>query len=198
VASYLFVLALLVLPYVAYALSGVINQREPPRWLLVPSPVSALASAVAPANQGMGPSGVLGQLGWLLGGGLSIARGSMPMAGAVRPLYHYTMALYGGLSLGLYLVATRLVRPTRRWWMRWREVAGAALLVLVFAGLVGGAFWLTAGRYPSSGLGRSAVPTPTPAPVPPPAAVERIEVVERAVPTPAPTPGDDGKMTGDP
>ncbi len=202
VASYLFVLALLVLPYVAYILSGAINQREPPRWLLLPSPISALASAVAPANQGMGPSGVLGQLGWILGGGLSMARSSMPMTGAVRPLYHYTMALYGGLSLLLYLLAVRLVRPTRRWRMRWREVAGAGVLVAMFAGLVGGAFWLTARRYPSAGLGIMARPAPEPFAVPVAVDVERVEVVERAVapvatPTPVPTEGSDQGLDDD-
>jgi ABC-2 type transport system permease protein len=186
VASYLFVLALLVLPYVAYILSGVINQREPPRWLLVPSPVSALASAVAPANQGVGPSGVLGQLGWVLGGGLSLASSSMPVGGAARPVYHYTLALYGGLSLLLYLLTVRLVRPTRRWRMRWKEVAGAALLVLLFAGLVAGAFLVTARRYPSGGLSRATAPTPAPLTVP--RAVE-VRVEEREVaPVATPTP----------
>lgn len=192
VASYLFVLGLVVLPYVAYVLVGVIEQREPPRWLLLPSPISALASAVAPANQGMGPSGVLGQLGWILGGGLSMARSSMPAAGAVRPLYHYTMALYGGLSVALYLVAVRLVRPTRRWRMRWREVVGAALLVLVLGGLVGGVFWLTAGRYTSAGLGLVATPPPEPFVVPAAVAVEQVQVAERvvaAVPTAVPAEG---------
>jgi ABC-2 type transport system permease protein len=200
VASYLFVLALVVGPYVAYILSGVISQREPPRWLLLASPVSALASAVAPANQGVGPSGVLGQLGWVLGGGISLASSSMPAAGAVRPLYHYTMALYGGLSLTLYLLAARLVRPTRRWRIRWREIAEAALLVLLFAGLVGGAFWLTAGRYPSAGLGLAATPTPAPVSVPiAPEAPERAEVVEQEIaPVATPTPvsaGDAGTNT---
>ena len=191
VASYLFVLALLVLPYVAYIMSGVINQREPPRWLLLPSPVGALASAVAPANQGVGPSGVLGQLGWILGGGLSLASSSMPVAGAVRPLYHYTLALYGGLSLLLYLLSVRLVRPTRRWRVRRKEAAGAALLVLLFAGLVAGAFLLTARRYPSGGLSRAVVPTPEPITVPRPfaVAVEERAVAPVATPTPVPTQG---------
>lgn len=191
VASYLFVLALLVLPYVAYILSGAINQREPPRWLLLPSPVSALASAVAPANQGVGPSGVLGQLGWVLGGGLSLASSSMPMGGAVRPLYHYTLALYGGLSLLLYLLTVRLVRATRRWRMRWKEVAGAALLVLLSAGVVAGAFLVTARRYPSGGLSRATAPTPERFTVPRAVEVrvEEREVALVATPTPVPTQG---------
>jgi len=157
---------------------------------------------VAPANQGMGPSGVLGQLGWVLGGGISLARGSMPAAGAVRPLYHYTLALYGGLALALYLLAARLVRPTRRWRLRWREWAGAAGLMVAFAGIVGGVFWATAGRYPSAGLG--ALPTPTPVPVAALSGVapERVEVaveerVVAPVPTPVPTELQPGKVSLD-
>jgi len=168
VASYLFVLALLALPYVAYVLSGVIEQREPPRWLLLPSPVSALASAVAPANQGVNPSGVLGQFGWILGGGISLARSAVSQVGPVRPLYHYTLPLYGGLSLVLYLLSVRLVRPTRRWGLRWREIAGAVALLLAFAALVGGGYLLTRARYPSAGLTSPPVPTPEAVVVAPP------------------------------
>jgi ABC-2 type transport system permease protein len=181
VASYLFVLALLALPYVAYVLTGVIQQREPPRWLLLPSPVSALASAVAPANQGMNPSGVLGQLGWILGGGISLARAPISQVGPVRPLYHYTLPLYGALSLALYLLSVRLVRSTRRWRLRWREVAGAVALLLAFAALVGSGYLLTKARYPSAGL------MSPPVPAVPKVVSPRIAVaVEEAQVVPAP------------
>jgi ABC-2 type transport system permease protein len=192
VASYLFVLALLVLPYVAYILSGVIEQREPPRWLLLPSPISALASAVAPANQGVNPSGVLGQFGWILGGGISLARGAVSQVGPVRPLYHYTLPLYGALSLALYLLSARLVRPTQRWRLRWREVVGATVLLIAFAALVGGGYLLTRTRYPSAGLTSRPVPTPAPVRVASPRvaiAVEEAQVVPAPTPTPETPPG---------
>ncbi|MFN2230634.1 MAG: ABC transporter permease [Anaerolineae bacterium] len=195
VASYLLVLVLLVLPYVAYILSGVIEQREPPRWLLLPSPISALASAVAPANQGTNPSGFLGQFGWVLGGGISLARSPVSQLGPVRPLYHYTLPLYGAVSLVLYLLTARLVRPTRRWRLRWRELAGGAALLLAFAALVGGGYLLTKARYPSAGLVSPPVPTPAAVVVAPPGVqvVTQQQVVALA---PAPTPTLDNAPGG--
>jgi ABC-type transport system involved in multi-copper enzyme maturation permease subunit len=190
VASYLFVLVLLIAPYVAYVLVGVIQQRDPPRWLLVPTPLSALASALAPSAPTQGSVGFLGQLGWVLSGSLAVVRGGQTWSGLPRPLYHYTLALYGAVSLLLYGLAARLMRPARRWRLHWREaIAGGAVLVL-FAGTVGGVFAATSGRYggriePPQVLGMENGPV----------VVERVvEVPVMAVPTPTPTAAASGTL----
>jgi ABC-type transport system involved in multi-copper enzyme maturation permease subunit len=192
VLSYLFVLVLLIGPAIAYLLTSIIQEREAPRWILVPNPVSALASAIAPSASTQGPVGFLGSLGWFLSGGFSIARSGLPMRGVPRPLYQYTLALYGGVSVLLYLLSLRLVRPQYRWRIRWREALGGLALLLAFGGFLGGFFWLTGNRY----IKVSALATPTPMMIPQPVRMQPV-VVEREVvrvvevtpvPTPTPTP----------
>jgi hypothetical protein len=192
VLCYLIVLGLLVGPLLAYVLVGVLRQSLPPSWVLIPNPFSALFSALPLASGGGGPAGVVGQLGVVLGGGMRVD----PMTGIARnltrPLYHYSLALYATLSLALYLLATRLVRPTRRWRLRWREVGLALALFLILAAAVVGSFVATAGRYERA----DSLPTPTPAPLllrrePPvgPVVIEQVVTVEVSpLPTPTPTP----------
>jgi hypothetical protein len=115
-------------------------------------------------------------------------RGGFPTTGIPRPLYHYTLPLYGALSLLLYLLSTRLVRSSRRWRLRWKEILIALVLFLVLGGTAAVPFVLTAGRYEKI----TALVTPTPAPfMAPPireVVVERevqvVKVVE-VTPTPA-------------
>jgi hypothetical protein len=73
----------------------------------------------------------------------------------------------------LYLISTRLVRPTQRWKFSRREILFALALFLLFGGAVGLAFLSSADRYENVGLFQSQV-IPTPAP----AVVERV-IVER-------------------
>ena len=62
--------------------------------------------------------GVFYALSGLFNMGVSpISQTSIP-----RPLYHYTIPFYTLLSLILYMLSTRLVQPTRRWRMRWKEL----------------------------------------------------------------------------
>jgi hypothetical protein len=111
--------------------------------------------------------------------------------GIPRPIYHYTLPLYGLLTLLLYLLAVRLVQPVRRWRPGRRELLAVLALLLLLAGLTALAWGLTAGRYERAGL----VPTPTPAPFGLPVVrpavevveVERVVVVEPTPPAP-PTP----------
>jgi ABC-2 type transport system permease protein len=187
VLSYLVVLALLVGPLLAYIFVGVLRQSEPPRWLLVPNPISALFSALAPSlpsNSG----GVLSTLVWGLGGRLWSLTGSMSMSDRIpRPLYHYTLPLYGLLSLALYLVSTRLVRTARRWRLRWREVLAGLGLLVALAGVVAVPFLLTSSRYEWFAINA----TPTPMVAVPPRAVSVPVVVEvpvGALPTVTPAP----------
>lgn len=183
VLSYLVVLALLMGPVFIYVLVGVLQQREPPRWILVPNPVSALFSALTPASPGNGISGLFWGVGMAAGGNLRILSGPGGQAQIPRPLYHYTLPLYGMLTLVLYLLATRLVQPTRRWRVGGKEVSVVLASLLAFGGVVTLAFVTTANRYEKASI--FATPTPV-SRVPPPAVVQQ-EVV-RAVPVKPPPP----------
>jgi len=187
VLSYLVILALLVGPIFIYILVGVLSQAEPPRWILVPNPISALFSALSPASATDGAAGVFWGLGMAIGGNLHVLTGSGGQPGIPRPLYHYTLPLYGAISLVLYLLATRLVRPTRQWRVGWKDLTILVVLLLAFAGGVGLAFAFTADRYVT--VSAFATPTPAPAMVPPRVMVEReVVVAARVEPTKTPTP----------
>jgi ABC-2 type transport system permease protein len=179
VLSYLVVLALLVGPAFIYILVAVLSRAEPPRWILVPNPVSALFSALSPVQPGGGVGGALWGLGMAVSGNVRVLTGSGPLSEVPRPLYHYTLPLYGGMTLGLYLVATRLVRPARRWRLSWKDLSLALATFVLLGSLVALAFGLTANRYADV----SVFATPTPAPMPLAAGVQR-EVVVKAVPEP--------------
>jgi ABC-2 type transport system permease protein len=176
VVSYLIVVVLIAGPLVAYIATGILTQSEPPRWLLVPNPLSALFSALTPSTNSGGTfsSNLLWSLGIGLGGNLGILTGTtFSQVGIPRPLYHYSLPLYGGISLILYLLSTRLVRPTQRWKLSRRELLIALALLLLFGGAVGIAFLSSADRYENVGIFQAqAIPTPAPA------IVERV-IVER-------------------
>ena len=190
VLSYLIVLALLIGPFLVYILVGVLQQAVPPRWILVPDPASALFSALSPATPSDGASGVFWGLGMAMGGNLSLLSDPGVQAGLPRPLYHYTLPLYGAITLMLYLLATRLVQPTQHWRVRWKEVVTVVVLFLALGGAVALAFAVTADRYAEARVFAS--PAPAPAmlpPVPPPVIVEReVVMVPEPPKTPTPTP----------
>lgn len=149
VISYLVVLLLLIGTLFVFVAVGVIRQSEPPRWILVLNPMSALFSALSttasPDGSYMGP---LWFFGAFLGGDMRAFSGAtLSQTGIPRPLYHYTLPLYGAITLVLYMLATRLVRPARRWRISRREAALALGILLVYLGALGLAYWSTAGRY---------------------------------------------------
>lgn len=194
VLTYLLVVLLFFGTTVAYGLSGALRQQVPPRWILVPNPASALFSAIAPAaNSGADVYSIVGQLSMVVGGSLgSLVNVNTGGTAVARPLYHYSLAFYGLLSLVLYLLSTRLVRPVRRWRLSRREVVGGAALCLLFAGAVVLPFVLTANRYEDRGLfGAQTIPTPEPAMVmamPGNAWAKEIAVAPVATEAPVPTP----------
>jgi ABC-2 type transport system permease protein len=162
VISYLIVVALIGGPLIAYIATGILNQAEPPRWILVPNPLSALFSALTPSSNmgGSFSSNLLWTLGIGLGGNLGILSGStISLVGIPRPLYHYSLPLYGAISLVLYLLSTRLVRPTQRWKFTRREILLALALLLVFTGAVGFAFLWSADRYENAGIAQTELPS---------------------------------------
>jgi ABC-2 type transport system permease protein len=147
VVSYLVVLGLCVAPLLVNLARSAFTQGLVPRWLLVPSPLSALFSALSIASPYGKEVTPLSELALRLSGAVGVrpARASLPYI--PRPIYHYTLALYGALSPVLYLLATRLVRPFRRWHIRWRELLGALILILALGAAVAVPFALTASHY---------------------------------------------------
>ena len=169
--SYLVVLALLFGPLFVSIGYNIIRQTEPPRWITIPSPISALSSALAPS---INPQ-FFANTFWMVGGSFwnslipPISYTSIP-----RPIYHYSLPLYGFITLVLYLLATRLVRPTRRWQITWSDALIGLILLLGFAGLVTLGFFATTNRYENITLAATATPAmmepsnfinPTPTPI---------------------------------
>ena len=158
IASYLIVLGMLSVPTVIYGIVGLIRQTEPPRWLLVISPINALFSAIAPSTSLGNPSmSLVGGLSMLLGGNLGtmISMDSIP-----RPLYHYALPLYGLITLVLYLLASRLIRPARRWQIKAKELLIGLILVTILLGTAAIAFATTSDRYENISI--FSAPTPFP------------------------------------
>jgi ABC-2 type transport system permease protein len=193
VLTYLLVLALLVGPTAVYIFVAIVRQAQPPGWILIPNPLSAVFSALTPTASGGGLSGALGSLGMILGGRPEVLMGSTSGTAFPRPLYHYTLALYGIGTLVLYALAARLVRPVRRWQLARREVLTAAVLCLLVGGALVAGFVATAPRYEwragQAGVG-GLLPTPMPSFAVQPAIPARPTptMVPPPTPTPVPTP----------
>ncbi len=143
VVSYIIIALLMFGTLFAYAMVGVFSQDIPPRWILAINPLSALASSISNLtyNYAMGFIPVLGaDLSSLSGNAIGI--GYIP-----RPLYHYSVPLYAFISLILFLVAARLVSPTRRWRITRKEILIILAIVLVMASAIAAGFYFTTGNY---------------------------------------------------
>lgn len=191
VMSYMVVAALYIGPLIAFVAVGVLRQAEPPRWLLIPNPMSALFSAITtPTNAGyMGGLDFLWSLGIGLGGNLHVLTGSsISLVGIPRPLYHYSLPIFAVFTILLYFLSTRLVLPTQRWKISKRDLLTVAGVLLLFSAAVGGIYLATSDRYERIG---SLFATPQPVVmearmIPPP--VERVEVAVPPAPIPYPEP----------
>jgi ABC-2 type transport system permease protein len=143
--TYLIVLLMLFGPLFAAMLAGAIEQSQPPRWLLVLSPISALGSALTPS---FNPSS-LSNMFWALGNSIYWIMGSpeISLTNIPRPLYHYSLPIYGAVILILYLLATRLVKPSKRWKLHWTEGLLALVFLAGYAGVIMAAYASTTNRY---------------------------------------------------
>lgn len=158
VLSYLVILVLIVGTYVIYVFWGVLTQNFPPRILLLPNPFSALASVISSGGYQAGVSSLFGILaGW---GGVMVTGDFSQLAG-MRPLWHYTLAFDVILSTGLYLLATRFIKPIQPWAFGGRTIFIVAFIAIIY--LIVGAtvfyqdIWAFVSPVPLP-------PTPTPAP----------------------------------
>jgi hypothetical protein len=123
-------------------------------------------------------------MGPLMGMMLEVS-GSMRILGLhygtslARPLWQYTVALYGAISVVLYLLTTQLVKPVRRWRIGRRGWLVVALVTLI----VGGGLFRIFRHGTGGGLGAGITPTPPPA-----RAFPVIRGIEVPPPPPVPTP----------
>ena len=198
--SYLVVLGLLFAPLFISIAAGVMRQAEPPRWITVASPIAALFSAIQPSIA----TDSMTNLFWMLGGSLwSVMQAPVSQTGIPRPLYHYSLPLYGAVTVLLYLLSTRLVLPARRWRLTLKEGLVGLGVVLGFAALIALAFLRTSGRYENS---LSLFQSPTQVPVmggmvEPPAIMQAPAIpvdAPTATPLPYPVPGDTPAPTATP
>jgi ABC-type transport system involved in multi-copper enzyme maturation permease subunit len=174
VVSYLVLFGLVAAPVFAAIMYAVLQETEPPRGLLIPSPVVAFFSAVTPSFSN---NTSVGSLWLVLGGNWNFGRPPIGIDRIPRPLYHYSLPLFGALTLLMYMLATRFVQPTRRWKIGWKTLVAAVVVWLVFGVGVAGAFVGTADRYENI----SVFTAPTPVPFEGPIAEREIA---RAVPAP--------------
>lgn len=141
--TYLIVAGILFGPLFISLFLLIINQGKVPNLLLSLSPISAMLSAITPSFRIDSFGGIMWRIGnfdWLAGS--KISYDSIP-----RPLYHYSVPIYAGITLLLYIITTRLVLPTRRWRIRFAEAVVGLVLVLGFTVFVALGYLGTANRY---------------------------------------------------
>lgn len=200
VVSYIVLVVMLFLPYFVYMARSILTQTQPPRELLVLSPITTLFSAMSPSLSGQYPMSWF----WMFGGfGPEMIMGTAPVSvsGIPRPLYHYSLPIFGAIAIILYLVTMRLVRPSRRWNLGLRELAFGALTVVGYTAFIATFFYLTADRYENAvGMAQQpldVVPMMGGVMAEPEVAVREVVPVPRevaaadeATPTPYPAPED--------
>jgi len=189
VMSYLTIGLLLFGPIFAAMLSGILRQQDPERWIMTPSPIMVLASTFQPS---VNPESISSAF-WMLGNPIYWILGAAPVSydSIPRPAYHFGLPLYLFITLALYLLSTRLIRPVRRWKIYWYEGLLILILLLGLLGLTSIGYLASTNRYEHIII---ASPTPTPIleMVPPIPDIESTEnpdeqtLPDLATPTPEP------------
>ncbi len=131
VLSYVIILIFIGGTYTLYIFWGVMIQDFPPRSILLFNPFSALASVL---SGGKSPqAGAFPAIfGVMAGGGPFLDDPAQLLH--LRPLWHYTLAFYLLLTTGLYLLATRFIKPVRPWQLKGREMVGLILIAIFYLG----------------------------------------------------------------
>ena len=144
-AAYLVGMVMLFGPILIGAGISLLSQSGPPRWLLAFSPLSALASAFSSTVNLQNISSMINIFGYpmrWMWGAPEISLTEIP-----RPIYHYSLPLFGGITLVLYAITTRLVRSFNRWRIQWSEILVVLIVTVGFIGLIYIAYLATAFRY---------------------------------------------------
>ena len=145
VVSYILIVLITFGSMVIYIGLGILQNGIPPRWIIAINPISALASALSNvSNQYGSVLSFIPIIGVDLNslGGDAISFTSIP-----RPLYHYSLPLYGFIAIILYALSTRLVMPTRRWKISRKEILIFMSALFILSVLIAGAFFFTTDHY---------------------------------------------------
>jgi len=144
VVSYAIVLGLtFAFPFASMA-AQVFNNTTMARWLMAPSPLAALFSALSSIFNSSGGSALFSLIGWLFYSAISY---QYDVTAIPRPIYHYSLPFFALLTVLLYVIACRLVLPVRRWKPKLKEWLFPTLVILAVIGATVAAFMLTADKY---------------------------------------------------
>lgn len=145
VTSYVLIVIILFGSILVYIGVGILQQDIPARWIIAINPISALASALsnstAQYNSVLGFIPILGVDLNMLGGD-TISFSSIP-----RPLYHFSLPLYGFITLILYFLSVRLVTPTRRWKISRRDLLIFLSMIFLLCAIILSLFFATTDSY---------------------------------------------------
>ena len=144
--SYFLVVLLLIGPIIIAAIPSMLYNRSPERWLMAFSPISALTSALRPT---IGHQTYASMYFYYFLGSLPDLLAYTPFSSTSipRPIYHLSIPIYGLITLLLFLISSRLLRPVRRWRLRWTEWLLASILILGYLGIIGMFYAGTTNRY---------------------------------------------------
>lgn len=145
VISYILIVVITFGSMVIYIGLGILQNDIPPRWIIAINPISALASALSSvSNQYDSVLSFIPIIGVDLNrlGGDAISFTSIP-----RPLYHFSLPLYGFIAIFLYSISTRLVMPTRRWKLSRKDILYFLFSIFLLCAFVAGAFFFTTDHY---------------------------------------------------
>jgi ABC-type transport system involved in multi-copper enzyme maturation permease subunit len=177
-ASYLVVLLFTFITGFIYIVTAAIQRNQPPAWLLILNPFSALASALVtpPTIGGFSSPLPTMQLLWFIAGGrLDVFSTQLRVP---TPLWYYTVSCYGWLTILLYLLSAQLVKPVGRF--RVRSWAWLFIGLFLLASLIAAPF-----VYARLEQEAKLLATPTPAPL---VAPGRVAPPPPPMPTSTPTP----------
>ena|GEM_PF-325841 len=188
VISFVSVMALLLGPLVGVVASGLMygSRMVMPRLLLAFSPISMLVSAVESVTT-INSGSVISLFG-LIGGQWDTTLNPLALTQIPRPIYHYSLAICGVVSILLFTLTMALLNPARRFYLSRRTALTGGAVLATFAVVLGAAFLLTAPRYEWVLVNGNANPdNNAPArPVIAPPVVRALPAV--AYPAPGPTP----------
>jgi hypothetical protein len=164
--SLVMMVVLLIAPVFIGVVIAVLRNDSVPRWLIALSPISAVNSAIlAPGGQ-QGDANPLSFI--FLGGMLNQTLVPISQTDIPRPVYHYSLVIFIGMSIIFYFGAVGLVDPTHRWRLSRKQLLTGLAILLALIFVTTGGFLATANHYewyhpaeiPAPGLGPVEVITP--------------------------------------
>lgn len=111
-----------------------------------------------------------------------------------RPLYHYSLPLYGLITIVFYFISSRLVIPTKKWVLSRKDILTFFSAIFILVGLTFTGYYLTTDSYEQAVINN-------PGPVFPPDPIReeqftRVEVAREVQPAiPLDAPDEQGLLT---